>query len=69
MVTTMREPFNPQPGWATPITPRFEHSFLSRMLGMFRGKANCLAVTQGKCPGKGLCHDCHWGEGARDCGD
>ena len=69
MVTTMREPFNPQPGWATPIAPRFERSFLSRMLGMFRGKANCLAETQGKCPGNGLCHDCHWGEGARDRSD
>ena len=60
----MKEKFNPQPGWATPIAPRFEPSYLERFMGLFRGKGNCLAVTQGQCPGKGLCHDCHWAEGS-----
>ena len=59
----MRDSFNPQPGWATPIAPRFERSFLSCLLGWFRGTDACLAARQGKCPGKDLCHDCHWSEG------
>lgn len=63
MVMMMKDLFNPQPGWATPITPRFERSFLSGLLNWFRGTDTCLADKQGKCPGKDQCHDCQWSEG------
>lgn len=60
----MSKSFNPPPGWATPIALHFERSFLSRLLGLFRSKDNCHALTQGTCPGVDQCHDCHWGEGS-----
>ncbi|MEQ1516960.1 MAG: hypothetical protein ABL931_10785 [Usitatibacteraceae bacterium] len=63
MVTTMKDLFDPQPGWATPIAPRFGRSFLAGLMGWFCGTDECLAQRQGRCPGKEQCHDCQWSEG------
>jgi hypothetical protein len=38
-------------------------SLVSWFMGLVRKDRGCLALRQGRCPGRNLCHDCAWSEG------
>ena len=58
---TKRNDFRFQPGWATPVVLDYRKpTFLAWFLGLFGKEDDCLAVRQGRCPGRDQCHDCTW---------
>ena len=61
MHMTMRDDFRFQPGWATPLVVDYRKpSFVAWFLGSVGPKPECLALRQGRCPGRNQCHDCAW---------
>lgn len=63
----MRTDFRFQPGWATPIVVDYaKTSFVAWLLGMTGKDEACLAARQGRCPGRGQCHDCTWSSSRRN---
>jgi hypothetical protein len=56
----MFNPFNFQPGWATPVVVRHEPSFFATFFRLAGERTRCSARKQGKCPGLDHCPDCSW---------